>query len=593
MISIVLFTSLQSVAQEIIILGAGSEQPIEVLTSSDYQPAQWDYTADGRKTIDGNGLEGKIVDASRFLSQATFGADLELIDQVVAIGIEEWLDMQIAMPVTSMLQEMHDTYDEVVEWNLMNGVDSSDISFVHPYWNNFNYAWWTLNMTNEDKLRQRVAYALSQIMVISVNSDLSSHSYGLSSYYDVLAGNALGNYRDLLMGVTLHPCMGFYLSHLNNPRADEEENVHPDENYAREIQQLFSIGLYELNEDGSRKLDNEGNEIATYGQNEIKEFAKVFTGLSVSGVIPNMYIDSAEFGVGIYLGDLTKPMKMYENWHEPGEKKLLNGFVIPDGQIGMEDIEDAIDNLVNHPNVGPFLGRRLIQQLVTSNPSPEYIARISRVFADNGSGVRGDLGAVVRAILMDPEARTCEALSKPEHGKLREPFVRYAHFASAMDVEQFYGRYWNVGWGFYQSTGQVPMAAIHVFNFYLPDYKPLGPISDAGLVAPEFQIHNSRTGVSYLNEVNTWAVWNSVMSSWEPDDPNAVINIDELKSLAADPEVLVNRLDVLFTHGMLSDRTRGVIKNAIEPLMYGEFRDDRVRMALYLIMISPDYNILK
>jgi len=387
--------------------------------------------------------------------------------------------------------------------------------------------------------------------------------------------------------------MGFYLSHLNNPRADEEENVHPDENYAREIQQLFSIGLHELNEDGSKKLDNDGNEIPTYGQDEIKEFAKIFTGLGVADVIPNMYLDTAEFGVGIYLGDLTKPMRMYEEWHEPGEKKLLNDFVVPAGQSGMKDVEDAIDNLVNHPNVGPFLGRRLIQQLVTSNPSPAYITRVTRVFNDNGNGVRGDLKAVVRAILMDTEARTCEALSRPDHGKLREPFTRYVHFVSALDVEQFYGRYWNVGWSFYQSTGQVPLAAIHVFNFYLPDYKPVGPIGDEGLYAPEFQIHNSRTGVSYINEVNAWAIWNSVMNSWEPEDPNAIINVEDLKSLAADPEVLVNRLDVLFTHGMLSDRTRNVIKNAIEPLIFGDYRNERVRMALYLMMISPDYNIIK
>jgi hypothetical protein len=290
---------------------------------------------------------------------------------------------------------------------------------------------------------------------------------------------------------------------------------------------------------------------------------------------------------------MTLPMIMYEEWHQPGEKNLLNGYVVPAGQSGLMDIEDAIHHLFMHPNVGPFIGKQLIQRLVTSNPTPEYISRVSAVFADNGQGVRGDLAAVVKAILLDPEARTCAALEAPDFGRLREPFTRYTHFTKAIELEQFYGRYWNVGYGFYLATNQVPLASRTVFNFFLPDYQPLGPISDNGLVGPEYQLHNSRTSIEYINQVNDWAVWGYIMDDWETDNPYVTYNIDELMGLARDPEVLINRLDVLFTHGSLSESTRQIIKEAISPLINGDYRNERVRLALYLIMISPDYNIMK
>jgi uncharacterized protein (DUF1800 family) len=457
----------------------------------------------------------------------------------------------------------------------------------------FSYAWWNLNLSNEDELRQRVAYALSEIFVVSLVTDLGGNAFALSSYYDVLTKNALGNFRDLLLEVTLHPSMGFYLNHLNNPRTIPLANIHPDENYAREIQQLFSIGLYELNQNGTRKTDTQGNWIPTYGQMEIKEFAKVFTGLGLSAVMPNMYIDEPEFFLDIYLADMTKPMKMYEEWHEPGQKQLLNGFIVPSGQTGMKDINDAIDNLFNHPNVGPFIGKQLIQKLVTSNPSPGYVSRVSEAFNDNGQGIRGDLRAVIKAILLDSEARSCEFVQSETSGKLREPFARYAHFSESMDLEQFFGRYWNPGYGFWLATGQIPLASPTVFNFYLPEYRPSGPINDAGLTGPEFQIHNSRTSIEFINQVNDWAVWQYMWGSWEAGDPYTTVDLQELEVLARDPEVLINHLDRIFTHGSLSDGTRAIIKEAIDPLIWGNFKYDRARMALYLIMISPDYAILK
>ncbi len=575
-----------------VVLGTDTAQHIKVITSSNFTPQYWTQTASGDKTINRTGLEGPLMEASRFLSQATLGANLELTKQVADLGIEAWIEGQMALPQTQMLENLNAVYAEAVEWYLLNGGDP-DLLSVRPSWIAFNYAWWETHMNAQDILRQKVALALSEIFVISFETDLSGHGPGLADYYDILLKHAFGNYKDLLADVSLHPTMGYYLSHLNNPKEIVEENIHPDENYAREIMQLFSIGLYELNPDGSRKTDTLGNWIPTYDQSDIKELAKVFTGLGVGDVMENEFIDDPFFGVGIYLADMAVPMIMYEEWHQQGPKTMVNGYVIPDGQGGLKDIEDAVEQLYLHANVGPFIGKQLIQRLVTSNPSPEYISRVSAVFADNGNGVRGDLGAVVKAILMDPEARTCEALQDVSFGKLREPFARYTHFTKAIALEQFYGRYWNVAYGFYLATGQIPLAARTVFNFFLPDYQPLGPITDNGLVGPEYQLHNSRSSIEYINQVNDWAVWGYVMDDWEANNPYVTYNIDELTALARDPEILINRLDVLFTYGMLSERTRGIIKDAITPLISGNFRFDRTRLALYLMMISPDYAVMK
>lgn len=575
-----------------VILGSDPTQEIKVTTSSNYTPLYWTLSATGEKTINKVGLEGPLMEASRFLSQATLGADLTTIQQVANQGIEAWIDEQMTVPQSQTLDRLNEVFAEVIEWYLVNGGDPEEVA-TRPYWTIFNYTWWENHMKNDDLLRQKVALALSEIFVISIESNLADAGFGLADYYDILLKYSFGNFEDMLREISLHPCMGYYLSHLNNPREIPEENIHSDENYAREIMQLFTIGLYELNQDGSRKTDGQGNWIPTYDQADIKELAKVFTGLGVGGVMENEWVDEPYFGLDIYVADMTTPMIMYEEWHQPGTKTLVNGYVIPAGQTGLKDINDAIHQLFLHPNVGPFIGKQLIQRLVTSNPTPGYISRVAAVFADNGQGERGDMGAVIKAILMDPEARTCAALEEDRFGKLREPFTRYTHFTKAIEMEQYYGRYWNVAYGFYQATNQMPLASRTVFNFFLPDFQPIGPIADNGLVGPEFQIHNSRTSVEFINRVNDWAVWGYVMDDWEAENPHVTYNIDELTPLARDPEVLINRLDVLFTHGMLSERTRQIIKDAITPLVSDNYRYNRTRLALYLIMISPDYAIMK
>jgi uncharacterized protein (DUF1800 family) len=575
-----------------VVLGTDTSQHITVTTSSNYTPQFWSHTASGDKTINATGLEGPVMEASRFLSQATLGADLQDIEYTAQIGLESWIDEQLAMPVNPLYPQLEMVYSDMIQWFLLNGGDPEDIG-MRPYFTAFNYTWWENHMAARDLLRQRVALALSEILVISLDSDLSSFADGLASYYDVLLKNSFGKYEDLLYDVTLHPTMGFYLTHLNNPREIPAENIHPDENYAREIMQLFTVGLYQLNQDGSRKTDSLGNFIPTYDQTDIKQLARVFTGLGVSDVVPNEWVQTPYFGLDIYVADVIKPMKMYEEWHQYGPKELLDGTIIPEGQNGLTDIRQAVRQLVAHPNVGPFIGKQLIQRLVTSNPSPGYVSRIAAVFADNGNGVRGDLGAVVKAILMDEEARSCASVTEPTFGKLREPMLRYTHFTKSLPMEQIYGRFWNVMYGFYESTYQMPLAPRTVFNFFLPDFQPNGPIADEELVAPEFQIHNSRTSVEYMNRVNEWTVWGYVMDDWEAENPHVFPILDELIPLARDPEALINRLDKMYTHGMLSQETRQIIKDAITPIIGDDYRDDRVRLALYLVLVSPDYAILK
>ncbi len=574
-------------------IGAGHSQGISIQTSDNLQISGWEQSAVGENTLNTNGLEGKLMEASRFLAQATFGADWETIQEVAQMGIEEWIDQQMEVAPTYILPEMIEVYNTALQIYVDNGGNPANYN-DRPEWDHFDYAWWQVNMTSEDLLRQRIAFALSEILVVSVNSGLSNYGEGLGDYYDIFIRNAFGNYLDILTEVTLHPSMGVYLSHLNNPKAVPEDNIHPDENYAREVMQLFSIGLFELNLDGSRKTDADGNFIPTYTNDDIKEFAKVYTGLGAGGLIIQNDEILPTFGRGPNTIDFTVPMAMYEDWHETEEKHLLNGYIIPAGQDGMTDVRQAIEHLFNHPNVGPFIGRLLIQRLVKSNPSPEYIARVAAAFNDNGAGIRGDMAAVIKAILLDEEARSCEWVNHPNQGRLREPITRYTQFAKAIGARNQYGLYWNIGRPFQEDVGQHPLHSPSVFNFYLPDFQPNGPIAAQGLVGPEFQIHNARTSVGYVNAVNSWAVDDYLFETWESNSFFSETDYSGLLEFAKDPDVLINKLDVLLTNGQLTEDTRQIIKTAITPFSNNTVGDyNRLRLAAYLFMISPDYNVLK
>lgn len=537
---------------------------------------------------DGGGGEGadpiepltSIEQSSRFLAQATLGASMEEIERAEALGFESWIDEQLSMPTSSHLATMQRLQDQY-------GTPGDPITFESPTFRRF--AWWEQVMTSPNVLRQRVALALSEIFVVSELMDLLFiHPESVASYYDLLLEHAFGSYEELLLAVTLHPAMGVYLSHLNNDRSNLALGRFPDENYAREVMQLFSIGLFELAPDGSQLLDSEGDPIPTYDNGDITEFAKIFTGLGLQGA-------SASFGG--YGGDRSLPMIMYESHHEPGSKNLLNGFSIPAGQTGIEDIEDTIGHLADHPNVGPFIATRLIQRLVRSNPSPAYVERVAAVFADDGAGQRGNLAEVVRAILMDEEARRDP--SQESDGFLREPFLRGVSFLRAFDATSPSGEYFIDGAITAFLVQQHPMASPSVFNFFQPDFAPNGPIKDAGLKAPEFQI-TTDSSVVWLANLALYFIIDPDESAFpanvalfapgsiDADEIPVAVDLTDENALIDDIDGLLDRLDLILTYGTLSDTSRGLIRTALEDVE----PEIRAALALNLILSSPDYAIV-
>ena len=434
--------------------------------------------------------------------------------------------------------------------------------------------------------------------MISELPQLKKYPLALANYYDLLLDHSFGNYRDLIEAITLHPAMGVYLTHMNNPKSDVRFNRFPDENYAREIMQLFSIGLYELNNNGTRKTDSSGNPIPSYDNDDIEEFAKVFTGLTWGDAFLFGQKPSGRLSY-------TVPMNMINAWHEPGPKNLLNGKTIPDRRPinGLADIKDALDNLFNHPNTGPFLVRRLIQRMVKSNPSPDYINRVSNAFNDNGEGVRGDMKAVIKAILLDPEARDCGFTNDPFEGMLREPIVRYTHLSRAFNASSEDGLYRNSMKEFQELLFQRPLASPSVFNFFQPDYKPVGPIEQAGLVAPEFQITNSVSIMGYANRLHDWIMKkNNVMEfakiyskeNWRNDAARVNFDLSDEEEISGLEHVdaLIERINLILLHGQMTPFTRNTIRNVLVEIPDKQ-SDIRLQMALYLAMISPDYLILR
>ena len=518
--------------------------------------------------------------SARFLAQATLGANMEEIERVDRLGFPVWIDEQIALPWTSHLDAMN-------RLQFRYGSPLNNDTNASPLFRRF--AWWDQVMRSPDLLRQRVAMALSEIFVISERMDLLNlNPAAVASYYDILLKNAFGSYETLLNDVSLHPAMGTYLSHLNNDRSDASIGRFPDENYAREVMQLFSIGLFELNSDGTQRKNGRGEPIPTYGNTEIMEFAKIFTGLGMQG-------PAAAFGSVV--GDSTLPMIVYEAHHEPGPKVLLNGFTVPDGQSGMEDIEDALGHLSDHPNVGPFLATRLIQRLVRSNPSPGYVQRVARVFDDDGSGTRGNLGAVVRAILLDDEARRDPR--DEEDGFLREPFLRWVSMLRTFDAASTSGEYLVDGSFVGFVIQQHPMASPSVFNFFSPDFAPNGAIKEAGLVAPEFQI-TSDDSVIWLANLATFFLFDNAAQvasvddlregSIEQEDIAIFLDLSDEEALSQDVDALIDRLDLLLTYGSLSEETRSILETALlDPAIAPAVRP---RLAIHLILISPDYAVV-
>lgn len=575
-------------------LGAGHDNGV-IVTASSSSP-----TASAAKTVDGFPIQNQqqLKDASRFLAQATFGADFATIEMTAAMGYEAWLEEQFNLPQISILEEMlnhNNLYED-------NDVERGSLEFpiYHTF---FRTAWMTNNLTSPDLLRQRMAFNLSQIMVINDKSDFFEDvGQTLGNYYDMLAKNAFGNYQNLLLDVTLSPAMGNFLSHYNNPKAIPLQNIHPDENYAREIMQLFSIGLWELNPDGTRKRDAQGQFIPTYSNADIKEFAQVFTGLGngrSNGVFGSP-IDELEENAALIM---ITPMKMYDAYHDNSEKQLLNGAVLPANQSGMADIQQTIQHLANHNNTASFICKALIKMLTTSNPTPAYVRDVASVFNPSEPN---NFQEVIKAILLHPQARSCTIPEAYTFGKLREPIVRLMNFLRAFQMNSNEAGDFRYGLEcFNANTGQSPLESPSVFNFFLPDYRPPGPISQNYLIAPEFQILNATNALGLVNDVNNRAIKRIYLdaiciedmeenppeeSSYEEEEGEYAMDYSATLALIDNPTAFIDRLDILLANGLLSTDTKGVIRDAMTQL---ETPQEKLRMALYLILISPDYAILK
>lgn len=504
------------------------------------------------------------LDAFVFLNQATFGATLTAAEEASDIGFSTWIDEETAKPPSLQLPYLRSLPRPVILAELH--ADRVDI-------------WFRNVVDGPDQLRQRVAFALSEILVVSQQGALIDAPYSVADYYDKLVVNAFGNYRDLLETVTLHPAMGVYLSMLGNRKPDPASSIRPDENYARELMQLFSIGLVQLNGDGTVRTDALGQPIPTYDQAVIEGFAHVFTGWNYAGA-PSFDLAFRNDN------NQTVPMQHYPEFHDTGEKRLLNGAMIPAGQTGDQDLDVALDNIFNHPNVGPFLAIRLIQRLVTSNPSPGYVARVAAVFNDNGSGVRGDLGAVVRAILLDTEARP--AMRMEIDGKMKEPLLRLTQLWRAYDGASQSG-------GFslapaYIIFGQGPMQAPHVFNFFSPFYAPPGEIRNSGLVAPELQIATEyqNTFIANFFFLLTFE-WNSAKTNAGADD--VLIDISDELAVAGDTDALVDLVAEKLLAGRISGALRAELTNMIGRIRLAAPGNDVavVAEAIYLVVSSPEY----
>jgi uncharacterized protein (DUF1800 family) len=504
--------------------------------------------------------------AARFLMQSSMGASRAEIASVIALGYDAWLEAQFARARSGTRWD----------WLKRHGYDASQYKVTQE---GFDGAAWRPLLSAPDTLRQRVTLALSEILVVAIDG-LSSgggwKAFSAAAYLDLLEAHAFGNLRDLLGAVSLSPAMSVFLTFRANTKASPETGALPDENYARELMQLFTIGLVELNTDGTAKLAG-GKPQETYGQSDIGGLARVFTGW-----IPDRANDTSD------TPDFQARPLVQSGWrYETGAKTFL-GTTIAENTSAEDCLRQALDALFAHPNVGPFWSRQLILRLVTSNPSPAYVARVASVFANDGQGVRGNLKAVIKAILLDDEARDATRISQAGWGKLREPILRVTAWARACGVSSPSDA-WAMGDTSDASSGlgQAPLRSPTVFNFYRPGYVPPNTsIASAGLVAPEFQITSESSVVGFLN-------FFQLLLEGGVGDLRA--DYSALLTLADTSSALVDEVSLLLCAGQLGSASRATIVGAIDAMPSGTAasRLNRVRATLMLVMASPETLVQK
>ena len=514
-----------------------------------------------------------LQQAARFLTQATFGPTIESIAEVKNVGIDAYLNSQFEIAAGA---SKNPTLTIVKQSKTPDfGPDTS--TTVGAIWNQW--------LRGDDQLRQRVAAALSEIMVVSYQKGGSDDPYVLAAYYDLLLRDAFGNFRQLLEDITLNEEMGLFLDMLQNTKEEPDAGLHPNQNYAREIMQLFSIGLNQLNPDGTLKLDANGLPIPTYDVNVILALSRVFTGWSW----PSQPSPCDGFYDTRVDPEPDQPMTFCADHHDTRRENPAEWLSHTGASTRPYELRLALDNIFQHPNVGPFISKQLIQRLVTSNPSPGYVYRVASVFNNNGSGVRGDMQAVVRAILTDYEARSTAVFNNQGFGKVKEPMIRYAQILRAFHAtaqDGLYGiAYTDQSW----ALSEGPFGAPSVFNWFRPDFMPAGDLARGGVVAPELQIINE---TSLIGAANFFGYQIDIDASYA-DPANPVLNLQPLLVRVNDPVGLVDYLDNLLFADSMSADLRGVLINLL--LQYN--RDgageplDRVKSILKVAVHSPQFAV--
>jgi len=511
---------------------------------------------------------GNLNEAARFLSQASPGATKAQIVSMQTTTYSDWIDGQFALPGTQSHCSWLSDKDHGSSANMgrIQGLDNT-------VWRKF--------ISSPDMLRQRVTLALSEIFALSIDGLNNWYpQFSVGHFVDVLESNAFGNYRTLLHDVTRTTAMGTYLTFAGNQLANPAAGSQPDENYARELMQLFTIGLYKLNNDGTQVLVN-GAPVESYGQADVSGLARVFTG---------WYADASNGNQSPIT--FMIPMGVHPEIYETGEKKFL-GATIPAGERSfngcLKSLNQALDTLFSHPNVPPFVSKQLIQRLVTSNPSPAYVGRVAAAFINNGSGVRGDMKAVIRQILLDDEARNPDVASASGFGKLREPVMRFLNWARGFNATSA-STNWDVGNLSSPVTGlgQSPFHSPSVFNFFRPGYvPPLSPLADAGLVGPEFQITNESTVSGYVNFMQR------AVSGQGVGDLRA--DYSSLTSIAGDSAALLAEINLVLAAGQVSANTVSTLKSALDTIAANsdDSKLNRVYAALVLVLAAPEYIVQK
>lgn len=512
-------------------------------------------------------------DAARFLGQAALSAPMAEVNRLVSGGLNynAWLDEQFAKPArtdTATALNGRTAYQLALDQGVL-ALDASGQNFAHIGGDfGLDSALWFRLITADDVLRQRIVLALSEIFVVSQrNMPIPWGHMACLAYWDLLEQHCFGTFRQLIEAITLSPAMGTYLSLRGSQKADAGGR-RPDENFARELLQLFTIGLVRL-DDGGQPAGGE-----TYGIQDVTELARALTGWDFDASTPPTYT------LATLPGYTRRPMTLASDRHDDGAKTFL-GLTLPAGAGGLQDLKAALDGICAHPNVAPFFARQLIQRLVSSNPEPVHVQRVAQVFRNTG----GDLKAVIRAVLMDPLARrTLSGAAAVRRSKLREPMLRFVQWARLVQLRATDNQ-WAVGdLSASDRLGQSPLRSPSVFNFFRPGYVPLNSgVSADGFVAPEFQITNESTVIGYAN----------FMLSHIPGDPqhNLVVDYSEWLPLATDPTRLVDRLNLQLTGRALAAASVDTITRAVRSLPAGNADQQlrRVQMAFYLMLVSPDY----